>query len=158
MIYNATQNPLQSGPCNDVYFPRAPGWLSQLSVDFGSDHDPEPSIRLSRFMSLSPTWGSVLTAQSLEPVSDSVSPSLSAPPSLTLSLSKINKYWGTRVAQLVGHPASPQVMISRSMSSSPTSGSVLKLEAWSLLLILCVSLCLSLTSPTCSHSLSLSQK
>ena len=38
----------------------------------------------------SPTLGSVLTAQRLEPVSDSVSPSLSAPPphvSLSLSLS-----------------------------------------------------------------------
>ena len=38
-------------------------------------------------MGLSPTSGSVLTAQSLEPVSDSVSPSLSAPPSLMLCLS-----------------------------------------------------------------------
>ena len=36
--------------------------------------------------------GSMLTAQSLEPASDSVSPSLSAPPLLTLSLclSKLN--------------------------------------------------------------------
>ena len=35
--------------------------------------------------------GSVLTAQGLEPALDSVPPSLSAPPLLTLSLSKINK-------------------------------------------------------------------
>ena len=46
-------------------------------------------------MSLSPEWGSVLTAPSLEPVLDSVSPSLSAPPllMLCLSLSKINKHF-----------------------------------------------------------------
>ena len=50
-------------------------------------------IMISRFMSLSPTSGSVLTAQSLEPALDSVCPSLSAPPPLTLCLclSKINK-------------------------------------------------------------------
>ena len=34
------------------------------------------------FVSLSPMWGSVLTAQSLEPASDSVSPSVSASPRL----------------------------------------------------------------------------
>ena len=45
-------------------------------------------------MSSSLTSGPVLRAQSLEPASDSVSPSLSAPPMLTLclSLSKINKH------------------------------------------------------------------
>ena len=47
-------------------------------------------VMISRFLSSSPMSGSVLTAQSLEPASDSVSPSLSAPPSLPLSLSKIN--------------------------------------------------------------------
>ena len=49
---------------------------------------------ISRFVGLSPTSGSVLTAQSLEPASDSVSPSPSAPPllALCLSLSKINKW------------------------------------------------------------------
>ena len=44
---------------------------------------------VSRFMSWSPTSGSVLTAQSLEPASDTVSPSLSAPPLLVLSFSEI---------------------------------------------------------------------
>ena len=48
----------------------------------------------SWFVSWSLTSGSVLTTQSLEPASDSVSPSLSAPPPLmlclSLSLSKIN--------------------------------------------------------------------
>ena len=51
-------------------------------------------VTISRFMSSSPESGSVLTAWSLEPPSDSVSPSLSAPLSfmlcLCLSLSKIN--------------------------------------------------------------------
>ena len=47
---------------------------------------------ISRYVSSSPALGSVLTAQSLEPVSDSVSPSLSAPPPLARSLSKINKH------------------------------------------------------------------
>ena len=53
-------------------------------------------VMILRFVSSSPASGSVLTAQSLEPTSDSVSPPLSAPPPLTLclssslSLSKIN--------------------------------------------------------------------
>ena len=40
---------------------------------------------ISQSVSSSPALGSVLTAQSLEPVLDSVSPSLSAPPLLMLS-------------------------------------------------------------------------
>ena len=48
-------------------------------------------VMISRFVSWSPTSGSVLTAQSLEPTSDSVSPSLSVLPLLTLCLSKTNK-------------------------------------------------------------------
>ena len=44
-------------------------------------------VTISRSMSSSPASGSVLTAQSLEPVSDSVSPSLSAPLPLMLCLS-----------------------------------------------------------------------
>ena len=50
-------------------------------------------LTISRFVGLSPARGSVLTAQSLEPASDSVSPSLSVPPHFSaqaLSLSKIN--------------------------------------------------------------------
>ena len=52
-------------------------------------------VMISPLVSLSPAWGSVLTAWSLEPTSDSVSPvSLPAPPPLMLScslaLSKIN--------------------------------------------------------------------
>ena len=44
-------------------------------------------VMISWFMGSSPTSGSVLTAQRLEPASDSVSPSLCAPPLLTFSLS-----------------------------------------------------------------------
>ena len=44
-------------------------------------------VMISGSMSSSPVLGSVLTAQSLEPASDSVSPSLSASPLLTPSLS-----------------------------------------------------------------------
>ena len=37
-------------------------------------------VMISQFVNLSPVSGSVLIAQSLEPASDSVFPSLSAPP------------------------------------------------------------------------------
>ena len=49
-------------------------------------------VMISRFMSSSPIWGSVLTAHSLQPASGSVFPALSAPPLLTLSLSLKMKY------------------------------------------------------------------
>ena len=48
-------------------------------------------VMISRSMSSSPASGSVLTAQSLEPVSDSVFPSLSAPPLFMLCLSLSQK-------------------------------------------------------------------
>ena len=62
-------------------------WVAQ-SVE----HPTLAQVMISRLVSSSPTSGSVLTAQSLEPASDSVSSSLSAPPLLilSLSLSKIN--------------------------------------------------------------------
>ena len=43
-------------------------------------------VMISQSVSSSPPSGSVLPARSLEPASDSVSPSLSAPPLLTLCL------------------------------------------------------------------------
>ena len=50
-------------------------------------------VMISPFVGLSPASGSVLTTQSLEPASDSVSPSLSAPsPPLSLSFSVKNKH------------------------------------------------------------------
>ena len=50
-------------------------------------------VMISRFVGSSPASGSVWTAQNLEPASDSVSPSPSAPPlfALCLSLSLKNK-------------------------------------------------------------------
>ena len=48
-------------------------------------------IMISWYVGLSPTSGSVLTAQSLDLALDSVSPSLSAPPLLVLSLSLSQK-------------------------------------------------------------------
>ena len=50
-------------------------------------HLTSAQVMISQFVGSSSTSGSVLTAQSLEPALDSVSPSLSAPPSLVLSLS-----------------------------------------------------------------------
>ena len=45
-------------------------------------------VMISQSVSSSPALGSALTAQSLETASDSVSPSLSVPPLLTLDLSQ----------------------------------------------------------------------
>ena len=56
------------------------GW----ATDFGSGHD----LAVREF---EPASGSVLTAQSLEPVSDSVSPSLSDLPPFMLCLSLSQK-------------------------------------------------------------------
>ena len=58
-----------------------PGWLSQFS-----DLLLSAQVMILQPMSSSPTSGSVLTAQSLEPALDSMSPSLSAPPPLMLCL------------------------------------------------------------------------
>ena len=90
-------------------------------------------------MGLSPASGSVLTARSLEPASDSVSPSLSAPSPLmlclSLSLSKNIKKknnclaGGAWVAQSVKPPTLAQVMISQFVSMSPVSGSVLTAQS-----------------------------
>ena len=51
-------------------------------------------VMIAQFVGLSPASDYMLTAQSLEPASDSVSPSLSAPPTLALylSLSLKNKH------------------------------------------------------------------
>ena len=48
-------------------------------------------VMISQSVSSSPTSGSVLTARSLEPASDSVSPSLSDPPPFMLCLCLKNK-------------------------------------------------------------------
>ena len=56
-------------------------WVAQ-SVE----HLTSAQVMISRFVGLGPASGSVLTARSLEPVSDPVSPSLSAPLPLMLCL------------------------------------------------------------------------
>ena len=56
-------------------------WVAQ-SVE----HPTSAQVMISRLASSSPRSGSVLTAQSLEPALDSVSPSLSVPPLLALCL------------------------------------------------------------------------
>ena len=61
-------------------------WVAQ-SVE----HLTLAQVMILWLMSSSPTLGSVLTAQSLEPASDSVSPSLSAPPLPVLCLSLSQK-------------------------------------------------------------------
>ena len=55
-------------------------------------HPTSAQVMISRSMDSSPAWGSVLTARSLEPAWDSVSPCLSAPPLLALCLSLSLKY------------------------------------------------------------------
>ena len=57
-------------------------WVAQL------DKRPTSAqVMISQLVDSSPAWGSVRTAWSLEPASDSVSPCLSAPPLLMLCLS-----------------------------------------------------------------------
>ena len=75
---------IQKARCSKVK-PRG-AWVAQ-SVK----HPTSVQIVISRFVSSSPMLGSVLTAQSGEPASDSVSPSLSVPSLLAHSLS-INKH------------------------------------------------------------------
>ena len=57
-------------------------WVAQLV-----ERPTLAQVMISWFVGSSPTSGSVLTAQSLEPASDSVSSSLSASPPLALCLS-----------------------------------------------------------------------
>ena len=54
------------------------------------EHPTSAQVMISWLMSSSPTLGSVLMAQSLEPASDSVSHSLSVPSTLVLCLSLKN--------------------------------------------------------------------
>ena len=70
-------------------------------------HLSSAQITISQFMGLSPAMGSVLTAQSLEPALDSVSPSLSAPPllmiarSLSLSPKQINFFLKSHISPYI---------------------------------------------------------
>ena len=62
-------------------------WVAQ-SVE----HPTLAQVMILWFVGSSPALGSVLTAWNLEPASDSVSPSPSAPPLLVLSLCLKNKH------------------------------------------------------------------
>ena len=61
-------------------------WVAQLA-----QHPTSAQVMISQFVGLSPASGSVLMAQSLEPASDSVSPSLSDLPLFMLCLSLTQK-------------------------------------------------------------------
>ena len=81
------------------HFSRDPGtwWKNEKLVDWGAwvaqsvRRTTSAQVMISQFVGLSPASGSVLTAQSLEPVSDSVPPFLFAPPLFTLCLCLKNK-------------------------------------------------------------------
>ena len=134
----------------------APVWLNWLSFQLLI----LAQVMISQFMGLSPVSGSVLRAQSLEPASDSVSPFLSLPltSSCCVYLSKINKNIKKRERGAPGwlSQLSCQLRL-RSWSCSPWvwaphQALCWQLRAWSLLWILCLTLCL----PYPAHALSLS--
>ena len=56
------------------------------------EHLTSAQVMILQFVNSSPELGSVLTTQSLEPVLDSVSPSVPLPCSLALSVSLKNKH------------------------------------------------------------------
>ena len=88
-------------------------------------------VMISWLMSLSPVLGCVLTAWSLEPALDSVSPSLSVSPPLIFSLSLClkKKRQGPWVSQSLECPTLAQVMISWFVGLSPLLGSVLTAQS-----------------------------
>ena len=59
-------------------------WLQGAWVAQSVERPTSAQVTISQSVSSSPASGSVLTARSLEPVSDSVSPSLSDPPPFML--------------------------------------------------------------------------
>ena len=82
--------PVSRGKSVSAYIKKERGtWVAQ-SVG----RPTSAQVMISWSMGLSPASGSVLTAQSLETALDSVSPSLSVPTllMLSLSLSKVNKH------------------------------------------------------------------
>ena len=81
-----------------AFMPKALNYISsQIEVYGGAwvaqsvERPTSAQVMISQSVGSSPTLGSVLTAQSLEPVSDSVSPSFSDPPLFMLSLCLKNK-------------------------------------------------------------------
>ena len=74
-----------------LFFKKRGSWGTWVAQSV--ERPTSAQVMISQFVGSSPALGSVPTAQSLEPVSDSVSPSLSAPPLLShyLTLSLKNK-------------------------------------------------------------------
>ena len=74
-------------------------------------------VMISQFVGSSPASGSVLTVRSLETASDSLSPSLSAPPGLTLcvflslSVLKINKHYKNKHGYIYQNMLLPRLCI-----------------------------------------------
>ena len=68
-----------------IFLRRVKEWGARVAQSVG--HLTSAQILIWWFVSWSPASGSVLTAQSLEPALDSVSPPLSSPPLLMLCLS-----------------------------------------------------------------------
>ena len=89
------------------------------------EHPTLAEVMISWFMGSSLTSGSLLSAQSLLQI---LCPLLFLPLLRSHTLSLKNN-WGAWVAQSVKRPASAQVMILRSVSSSPTSGSGLTAQS-----------------------------
>ena len=87
-------------------------------------------VVLSRFVSSSPASGSVLTGQSLEPVSDSASPSLSLPlpcsRSVSLSLSRFQKKINIKNILKKHIPLPNEKQATKSDDGPVASGRVLK--------------------------------
>ena len=76
-----SQKRMQVGAAEDNSIPGTPGGAQSVK------RSASAQVTISRFVGSSPTLGSVLMARSLEPASDSVSPSfLSAPLQLMLTL------------------------------------------------------------------------
>ena len=83
--------------CNGLWYHLCTLYKTQLRGAWMAQSVKRPTpaqVMISQCVSSSPTSGSVLTAQSLEAASDSVSPSLWPSPihALSLSVSKINKH------------------------------------------------------------------
>ena len=121
-LQTAKLSPLPSNPRTHSYLQSKSNsrgtWVAQSVKPLTS-----AQVMISRLVSSSPVSGSVPTAQSLEPASDSVSPSFSVPFLLRTSA---------------------QVMISQFIGSSPAWGSVLTVQ--SLPQIFCLPLSLPVSS------------
>ena len=91
--WRTSESSYQGQGSNFVMHPNDMGSLFKNVDSWGTwvaqsvEHPTSAQVTVSRLVSSGPALGSVLMAQSLQPASDSVSPSLSAPPPLVLCLS-----------------------------------------------------------------------